>query len=59
MAMLKLAMPSLLWIGASVLKLTALLAIRFAVLFAPLWIPVAIAHGGWLSRVLRTLPGRR
>ncbi|WP_420749441.1 hypothetical protein [Rhodococcus sp. O3] len=55
MAMLKLAMPSLLWIGASVLKLTALLAIRFAVLFAPLWIPVAIAHGGWLSRVLRTL----
>ncbi|MBC7299804.1 MFS transporter [Nocardia salmonicida] len=55
MAMLKLAMPSILWIGASLLKLTALLAIRFAILFAPIWIPIAAAHGGMLSRVLRTL----
>ncbi|MFF0818073.1 hypothetical protein ACFYVR_23345 [Rhodococcus sp. NPDC003318] len=55
MGMLKLAMPSLLWIGASMLKLVALLAIRFAVLFAPIWIPIAIAHGGWLSRVMRML----
>lgn len=55
MGMLKLAMPSLLWIGASLLKLTALMAIRFAVLFAPIWIPIAIAYGGWLSRVMRML----
>ncbi|MDH6284519.1 putative membrane protein [Prescottella agglutinans] len=55
MGMLKLAMPSLLWIGASLLKLVALLAIRFAVLFAPIWIPIAIAYGGWLSRVMRML----
>ncbi|EME19370.1 putative membrane protein [Rhodococcus triatomae BKS 15-14] len=55
MGMLKLAMPSLLWIGASMLKLTALMAIRFAVLFAPIWVPIAIAHGGWLSRVMRML----
>ncbi|MFC9838877.1 hypothetical protein ACFVKB_34475 [Rhodococcus sp. NPDC127530] len=55
MGMIKLAMPSLLWIGASLLKLTALLAIRFAVLFAPIWIPVAIAYGGWLTRVMRML----
>lgn len=55
MGMLKLAMPSLLWIGASILKLVALLAIRFAVLFAPIWIPIAIAYGGWLSRVMRML----
>ncbi|NKT14092.1 hypothetical protein GS979_06435 [Rhodococcus hoagii] len=55
MGMIKLAMPSLLWIGASILKLVALLAIRFAVLFAPIWIPIAIAYGGWLSRVMRML----
>lgn len=55
MGMIKLAMPSLLWIGASLLKLVALLAIRFAVLFAPIWIPIAIAYGGWLSRVMRML----
>lgn len=55
MAMLKLALPSLLWTGASLLKLTALLAIRFAILLAPIWVPIAIAHGGLLSRVLRTL----
>ena len=55
MGMVKLALPSLLWIGASVLKLTALLAVRFAVLFAPIWIPVAVAYGGWLARVLRML----
>lgn len=55
MGMIKLAMPSLLWIGASLLKLTALLAIRFAVLFAPIWVPVAIAYGGWLARVMRML----
>lgn len=55
MCMIKMAMPSLLWIGASILKLTALLAIRFAILFAPIWVPIAVAHGGLLSRVLRML----
>lgn len=55
MAMLKLAMPSLLWIGASLLKLTALMAIRFAVLFAPIWIPVAIAYASWMGRIMRML----
>ncbi|GAA4490994.1 hypothetical protein GCM10023094_55120 [Rhodococcus olei] len=55
MAMIKLAMPALMWIGASLLKLVALLAIRFAVLFSPLWIPLAIASGGWLTRVMRML----
>ncbi|WP_397495603.1 hypothetical protein [Rhodococcus sp. KBS0724] len=55
MAMLKLAMPSVLWIGASVLKLTALLAIRIAILFAPIWVPLAAVHGGTLSRVCRMI----
>lgn len=40
MAMIKLAMPSILWIGASILKLTALLAIRLAILFAWFWVKV-------------------
>nr|CAR47822.1 putative transmembrane protein [Rhodococcus sp. PY11] len=53
--MVKLAMPSLLWIGASILKITALLAIRFAILFAPLWVPFAMIASGWLARILRML----
>jgi hypothetical protein len=48
-------MPSILWIGASILKLTALLAIRLAILFAPIWVPIAAAHGGTLSRVCRMI----
>ncbi len=55
LAMIKLSMPSILWIGASILKLVALLAIRFAILFAPIWVPIAIASGGWLSRIMRML----
>ncbi|MFD6356719.1 hypothetical protein [Nocardia tengchongensis] len=55
LAMMKLGLPSVLWMGASILKLGALLAIRFAILFAPVWVPVASVHGGWLSRVLRML----
>lgn len=55
LGMIKLALPSLLWIGASLLKITALLAIRFAILFAPLWVPLALAGGGWLARILRML----
>ncbi|MEU6562553.1 hypothetical protein [Nocardia nova] len=55
MAMLKLGLPSILWIGASILKLGALLAIRFAILLAPVWVPLSIAHGGWLARVCRML----
>ncbi len=55
LGMIKLAMPSVLWIGASLLKITALLAIRFAILFAPLWVPLALAGGGWLARILRML----
>lgn len=55
LSMVKLSMPALLWIGASILKLIALLAIRFAILFSPVWIPIAIAYAGWLSRVMRML----
>ncbi|WP_346772930.1 MFS transporter [Rhodococcus sp. 14C212] len=55
MAMIKLGLPSILWIGASILKITALLAIRFAILFAPIWVPLAVAHGGTLERVMRML----
>lgn len=55
MAMIKLGLPSILWIGASLLKLTALLAIRLAILFAPVWVPIAIAHGGLLARAFRML----
>ncbi|ABG99732.1 MULTISPECIES: hypothetical protein [Rhodococcus] len=55
MAMVKVGMPSLLWIGASVLKLIALLAIRLAILFAPIWIPLAAAHAGTLMRVCRMI----
>ncbi|MGV9748110.1 hypothetical protein ACWDTG_24870 [Rhodococcus zopfii] len=55
MGMIKLALPSTLWIGASLLKLVALLAIRVAILFSPLWVPIAIAAAGWLARILRML----
>ncbi|PCK22282.1 hypothetical protein CHR55_32720 [Rhodococcus qingshengii] len=55
MAMIKLMMPSVLWIGASILKLTALLAIRLAILFAPIWVPLAAIHGGTLARVCRAI----
>ncbi|MGW4338526.1 hypothetical protein ACWEK5_37865 [Rhodococcus koreensis] len=55
MAMAKVGMPSILWIGASVLKLIALLAIRLAILFAPIWVPLAATHAGTLMRVCRML----
>ncbi|WP_231913993.1 hypothetical protein [Rhodococcus sp. LB1] len=55
MAMVKVGMPSILWIGASVLKLIALLAIRLAILFAPIWVPLAAVHAGTLMRVCRML----
>ncbi len=55
MGMFKLAMPSLLWCGASLLKLVALLAIRIAILFSPLWVPFAVASAGLLGRILRML----
>jgi hypothetical protein len=53
MSMVKTAMPSLLWIGASILKISALLAIRIAVLTAPVWIPLAVVSGSLLARVGR------
>ncbi|RMB69763.1 hypothetical protein AYK61_26825 [Rhodococcus sp. SBT000017] len=53
LSMVKTAMPSLLWIGASVLKISALLAIRLAVLTAPVWIPMAVVSGSLLARVGR------
>lgn len=55
MIMLKLGMPSTLWIGASVLKLTALLMIRFAILFAPFWVPLAMVHGPLMTRVAKVI----
>ncbi|WP_249354701.1 hypothetical protein [Rhodococcus sp. USK13] len=55
MAMVKLGMPSILWIGASILKLVALLSIRLAILFAPIWVPLAAAHAGTLMRVCRMI----
>lgn len=57
MSMLKMATISILWSGASLLKLAALLAIRLAILTAPLWIPVAAVSGGVMERVLRALMG--
>lgn len=55
LSMIKTAMPSLLWIGASVLKISALLAIRLAVLTAPVWIPLAVVSGSLLARVGRII----
>ncbi|MGB7237790.1 MAG: hypothetical protein WBD41_17670 [Rhodococcus sp. (in: high G+C Gram-positive bacteria)] len=55
LSMVKTAMPSLLWIGASILKLSALLAIRIAVLTAPVWIPLAVVSGSLLARVGRII----
>ncbi|WP_280381328.1 hypothetical protein [Nocardia wallacei] len=57
MSMIKVSTISLLWIGASLLKLAALFAIRLAILTAPIWIPVAAVHGGLMERVLRGLLG--
>lgn len=57
MSMIKTSMPSILWIGASILKISALLALRLAIITAPVWIPVAIVSGSTLARVGRILGG--
>ncbi|SEB45651.1 hypothetical protein [Rhodococcus jostii] len=57
LSMVKTSMPSILWIGSSVLKLSALLAIRLAIITAPVWIPLAIVSGSILLRVGRILGG--
>lgn len=51
LAFLKVAMPSLLWIGASLMKITALIAIRLAILSAPFWVPLGMVQGGLYNRV--------
>uniref|UniRef100_UPI003F493459 hypothetical protein n=1 Tax=Nocardia suismassiliense TaxID=2077092 RepID=UPI003F493459 len=55
LSMVKVSTISILWTGASLLKLVALLAVRLAILAAPLWIPVAAVSGGVMERVLRGL----
>jgi len=55
LAMVKIGLPSILWSGASILKIIALLAIRFAILFAPMWIPFVALSGGFLERVMRMI----
>ncbi|QHE73476.1 hypothetical protein [Rhodococcus sp. WAY2] len=57
LSMVKTSMPSFLWIGSSVLKLSALLAIRLAIITAPVWVPLAIVSGSILIRVGRILGG--
>lgn len=57
MSMIKTSMPSILWIGASILKISALLALRLAIITAPVWIPIAIVSGSVLARVGRILGG--
>lgn len=57
MSMIKTSLPSILWIGASVLKISALLALRLAIITAPLWVPIAIVSGSVLARVGRILGG--
>ena len=53
--MVKVGLPSLLWSGASILKIVALLSIRFAILFAPMWVPFVVLSGGFLERVMRMI----
>jgi hypothetical protein len=55
LAMVKVGLPSLLWSGASILKIVALLSIRFAILFAPMWVPFVVLSGGFLERVMRMI----
>lgn len=55
MSMIKVGMPSMLWIAGSLLKIAALLAIRFAILLAPVWVPMVAVSGGLLERVTRAL----
>ncbi len=55
LAMAKVGLPSLLWSGASILKIVALLSIRFAILFAPMWVPFVVLSGGFLERVMRMI----
>ncbi|MCZ4586117.1 hypothetical protein O4328_20910 [Rhodococcus opacus] len=57
LSMVKTSMPSILWIGSSVLKLSALLAIRLAIITAPVWVPLAIVSGSILLSVGRILGG--
>ncbi|MFC9356418.1 hypothetical protein ACFTZB_07520 [Rhodococcus sp. NPDC057014] len=57
LSMVKTSMPSILWSGSSVLKLSALLAIRVAIITAPVWVPLAIVSGSILLRVGRILGG--
>lgn len=52
---MKVGLPSLLWSGASILKIVALLSIRFAILFAPMWVPFVVLSGGFLERVMRMI----
>lgn len=55
LAMMKSGLPSILWMGGSLLKIAALLAIRFAILFAPIWVPLTFVSGGLLERIGRAL----
>lgn len=57
MAMVKTGMPSLVWAGGSLLKILGLLVIRFAVLFAPIWVPWVAMSGGLLERAFRIIMG--
>lgn len=57
LSMFKVGMPSLIWAGGSLLKITGLLVIRFAILFAPIWVPFVAVSGGLLERAFRIIAG--
>lgn len=57
LSMIKVGMPSLVWAGGSLLKILGLLVIRFAILFAPIWVPWVAMSGGLLERAFRIIMG--
>lgn len=55
MTLVQSASVSLVWIAANLLKLLGLLVIRFAILFAPIWVPAVAVSGSLLQRVFRVV----
>lgn len=57
MAAFKTITPSTTWIAGSLLKLLALIVVRFAILLAPIWIPIVIVRHDLLIRATRVVGG--
>lgn len=57
MAAFKTITPSTTWIAGSLLKIMALIIVRFAILLAPIWIPIVMIRQDFLIRAFRVIGG--